>query len=584
MIRSPQELTESIRSAVNRRAVLFSHILLLATIVGHTVIDPGSRPDERIISIIIGAVIASLIIFRVFDFASINNHPKVYLAIYHLCAIVGLAFISDPVTPYVIVWFLIVFWSNLYYGSNGVWAAVASFSLMTIIKYIYVMNTETISVSDQLYIWAPLPLFIACCSMFIHIQKVFDWDRDRLHDSIKQAQVEEKRLRALINNMTESVLVLDTNGIVRLYNAAALGLFDTNTNLDGKMPEEFIKLEDEKGKHVPMLDLLPKDDKPVSRNDIVLRYGEDDTAALSVTVTPLRTSFGQEDEDTGYIITMRDITREKSLEEERNEFISVISHELRTPVTVTEASISNSMLVNEKNGNNEQVGKSLKLAHDQSIYLANMLNDLSTFARAEKGTLELNLESFSPSELVDRLAIDYHNEAEVKGMDIKSRASDGLPKTIASNRLYIREILQNFITNAIKYSDTGTVTVMAQPVENGVKFSVKDEGIGISTSDQKKVFDKFFRSEDFRTRSRNGTGLGLYIVKKLAKIIQANFELESELGKGSTFSLVVPDLSSKLQQHHPGSDHEAPEPEEGMGTPSSPTPIADAPPAPVPEA
>jgi len=111
-----------------------------------------------------------------------------------------------------------------------------------------------------------------------------------------------------------------------------------------------------------------------------------------------------------------------------------------------------------------------------------------------------------------------------------------------SSRLYVREILQNFITNALKYTRRGQVVIMAEKAENGVCFSVNDSGIGISKADQEKVYDKFFRSEDFRTRQAKGTGLGLYVTMKLARLINAELKLTSELNKGSTFSVYIPNL------------------------------------------
>ena len=106
----------------------------------------------------------------------------------------------------------------------------------------------------------------------------------------------------------------------------------------------------------------------------------------------------------------------------------------------------------------------------------------------------------------------------------------------------MREILQNFITNAIKYTDTGSVTIAAEKAERGIKFTVHDTGIGISKSDQEKIFDKFFRSEDYRTRKTNGTGLGLYVTLKLARLLHAEIDVKSQLNKGSTFSIFIPDL------------------------------------------
>jgi PAS domain S-box-containing protein len=546
MIRSPEELIKPIKEAVDHRAVLFSHILLVATITIHTIIDPASSSFVRIGGVIFGLLFTLFIVFRLFDFVKINSRPRVYLVVYHVFGILGMAFLSDPVTPYVLVWMLIIFWSNLYYGRKGVWASVGTFTIMTVIKYIYLLNIQTLTVSQKLYIWAPVPLLIAICSIFINIQKVFDWDRARLRELVKESSVEEKRLRALINNMTESVLVLDKEGIIRLYNAAALALFNTNNSLSDKPLDGFIKLEDEKGKIITTVDLLPKDSKPIIRSDVRMRYSREDAASLSIVATPIRSTFGQERDEEGYVITMRDITREKSLEEERDEFISVISHELRTPVTVAEAGVSNALLMSAKTPGNEKITKSLQTAHDQAVFLANMLNDLTTFARAEKGMLEMNLEEFDPRELLENLRNDYRGAVEAKGMSVVVETDPSTPLRMASNRLYIREILQNFVTNSIKYSDKGRITLSARAKDKGILYSVSDQGIGISTSDQKKIFTKFFRAEDYRTRSTNGTGLGLYIVKKLAKILDASFEVRSEVGSGSSFSVYVPDKSDLL--------------------------------------
>ena len=546
MIRSPEELSKPIKLAVNRRAVVFSHILLALAVVIHTWLAPETPPYQRVTAVALGVGFVILVLLRFFDLAKLNSKPRTYLVFYMIIIFIGIAFLSDPATPYALGAFIIVFLLNLYYGSKGVMFGIAFFTVTTIVKYIFTLQTFGLTDADKLNIVVTLVVFVAVGSMFINIQKVYDWDRARLHDTIKEAIIEQKRLRALINNMTESVLVLDKSGVIRLYNAAALALFNTNNSLSDKPLDGFVKLEDSTGKIITTADLLPPSSKPIIRSDIVIRYSQDDTASLSIISTPIRSTFGQEREEEGYVITMRDITREKSLEEERDEFISVISHELRTPVTVAEAGISNALFLSSRIAGNEKITKSLQTAHDQSVFLANMLNDLSTFARAEKGTLDMNLEEFTPRELLETLRDDYNASIEAKGMHIKIELDPSTPLLMASNRLYLREILQNFITNAIKYSDKGTITLMARAKDKGILYSVADEGIGISVSDQKKVFEKFFRTEDYRTRSTNGTGLGLYIVKKLAKILDASFEIQSEVGKGSVFSIYVPDKSDVL--------------------------------------
>ena len=103
--------------------------------------------------------------------------------------------------------------------------------------------------------------------------------------------------------------------------------------------------------------------------------------------------------------------------------------------------------------------------------------------------------------------------------------------------------MQNFVTNSIKYTNTGMVIIGARPLSGGVEFWVRDTGIGISKQDQEKIFTKFYRSEDYRMKSTKGTGLGLYITKKLATLIKASIHVESKLDEGSTFTIFVPDLS-----------------------------------------
>ena len=239
---------------------------------------------------------------------------------------------------------------------------------------------------------------------------------------------------------------------------------------------------------------------------------------------------------------LRDITHEKSLEEERDEFISVVSHELRTPIAIAEGNLGNAEFILEKTKDVSQVKDALTQAHGQVLFLAGMINDLSTLSRAERGKLEAEVEDINAHDLIDELGKLYTPDAEKKGLKLHTETDPAL-ELLKSSRLYVREILQNFITNSIKYTESGSVTIGAHKRAGGVMFTVTDTGIGISKADQEKVFDKFFRSEDFRTRQNSGTGLGLYVTMKLTRLIHAEIELESELNKGSTFSIFIPNLS-----------------------------------------
>ena len=134
---------------------------------------------------------------------------------------------------------------------------------------------------------------------------------------------------------------------------------------------------------------------------------------------------------------------------------------------------------------------------------------------------------------------EYHKEASDKGLHLNLDLGATLGHVQAS-RLYLEELLQNFITNAIKYTDSGSVTISVKQKLGVVKFSVKDTGIGISRSDQSKIFQKFYRSEDYRTRESNGTGLGLYVASKLAHKLGTKIDFVSRLNHGSTFSISLP--------------------------------------------
>ena len=172
-----------------------------------------------------------------------------------------------------------------------------------------------------------------------------------------------------------------------------------------------------------------------------------------------------------------------------------------------------------------------------------MINDLATLSRAERGKLKEAPEDIDIQDLVKSLQRDYRSEAQQKNIGFKTHVDKDLT-SIYSSKLYVREILQNFITNAIKYTQEGDVELTVSKRGSRIEFSVRDSGIGISKSDQKHLFKKFFRSEDYRTRENNGTGLGLYVTMKLAKLISAQISVKSELNQGSTFTVTVPSMKN----------------------------------------
>lgn len=355
-----------------------------------------------------------------------------------------------------------------------------------------------------------------------------------------QNSVEHERLVSLIGSMADGVLAVDDHIKIVLYNGAVLNILDVNSTLQDQKLKAVLKLFDANGQAVDVNQLVRSCSTSTSTRDLLVHYADGSKANIYLSIAPVRLGYGEAG-DHGYVILLRDITREKSLEEERDEFISVVSHELRTPIAIAEGNISNAEFMAQKGMTQEQVAEALRVAHEQVIFLGGMINDLSTLSRAERGKLTFDIEPINAYELAKELVTTYQAEAAEKGLVLKSHIDPNL-ETLHSGPLYVKEILQNFVTNAIKYTDEGSVTIGAKASPQGVTFTVSDTGIGISKSDRERVFDKFFRSEDFRTRAHSGTGLGLYVTMKLANLLHAEVDLKSELNKGSTFSIFIPNL------------------------------------------
>lgn len=366
-------------------------------------------------------------------------------------------------------------------------------------------------------------------------------DMLQLSQNEHNASLQHDRMMTIVNNLADAILVIDQNGVVQISNAASLVLLDTNVSVVGKSIDEIAHFT--KGDDLTSFAFsreLKRSHGVVSLEDIDLVLGEEHLH-LSVIFSPIRSvdSASTRDHSEGYIVIMRDITREKSLEEERDEFISVVSHELRTPITIAEGSLSNLQLMLDKGVSSpDALHAGVSMAHEQVVFLASMINDLSTLSRAERGVaddaVEIAVEPF-----IHDLFNQYQPEAIKKHLQLNLDLDPDLGSVMASE-LYLHELLQNLVTNSLKYTKEGSVTICVKKRGDNLDFSVRDTGIGISKADQKHIFEKFFRSEDYRTRETGGTGLGLYVAAKLSRKLHTQITIESHLNHGSTFGFTLP--------------------------------------------
>ena len=397
------------------------------------------------------------------------------------------------------------------------------------------------------YVSTSFMAILVCWALIGFLQLLFPIRRKRIIvENVSQSVngFEHDRTSTILNNLTDAILSTDAKGIIRLYNAATLNLLDTNGSLEGQHIDDVLPLKDQNGVAVTMSQAFEAAKSAVTRDDLEFTFTDGEAMRLELIYAPIRSSFSsikQAEAHEGYVLIMRDVTKAKSLEEERDEFISVVSHELRTPVTIMEGSLSNLQLMLAKKGaalTKTHTLNAVKMAHDQVLYLAKMINDLSTLSRAERGIADTP-EEINVEELMHKMHNAYHHEARQKKLHLNLDLGAHLGSVIAS-RLYLEELLQNFITNALKYTHDGTITISAHAANSKVTFKVKDSGIGISKLDQAKIFEKFYRSEDYRTRETSGTGLGLYVAAKLAKKLGTKIQLESRLNHGSTFWFELP--------------------------------------------
>lgn len=363
--------------------------------------------------------------------------------------------------------------------------------------------------------------------------------------------IEHQQLRALINSMPDGVIATDEVGRIKMCNGAALNILDSNTDLEGVYIGNLLKLLDANRQPIDGTRLVVDTKTQTISRDFLLRYSDGSLVNIYLSIAPVKPNYGNQNQQSGFVILVRDITHEKSLEDERNEFVSVVSHELRTPVSIAEGNLSNATIIIDRDGDLPKIKSAVQQAHDQILFLSSLINDLSTLSRAENGTLDVNYVSINVHQLLTNLGQNYQPSVEKKNLLLHIEIDPSL-ELLHSSSLYVREILQNFITNAIKYTEKGSITIGAKPAPGGVIFTISDSGIGISKPDQEHIFNKFFRSEDFRTRKNSGTGLGLYVTRKLARMIGAQISVESTLDKGSTFNIFIPNLN---EAQHPDNDH-----------------------------
>jgi signal transduction histidine kinase len=253
-------------------------------------------------------------------------------------------------------------------------------------------------------------------------------------------------------------------------------------------------------------------------------------------------------EISGAIAVLHDISEQKAVQRERNEFVSTASHEMRTPVAAIEGYIS---MANNANlaTIDERARNYLGKAHQSALHLGKLFQDLLSVTKIEDQRLNDTRQVFNLSDLVTQVANEMEMVARKKNLQLFTHigGSSNRNETVVApvynvraDAERIREVLTNLVDNAIKYTQTGSVDIDVGGNRNEVTVKVRDTGMGINPEDQKHMFEKFYRVNNSMTREIGGTGLGLYIARSLIELYGGQIKVESKPGAGSTFMFTLP--------------------------------------------
>ncbi|HEX8932301.1 MAG TPA: PAS domain-containing sensor histidine kinase [Patescibacteria group bacterium] len=340
---------------------------------------------------------------------------------------------------------------------------------------------------------------------------------------------------AVLENIGDGLIVTDKNGTITYLNHTALELLKFNKDeVIDKLLTELIPFEDSQ-EH-----LLTTQDHPLTQvlssatkvAGIYYFHRHDDTKfPASVTMTPLMA----DNDVIGSIHLFRDVTSDQERERIKDESISLIAHELRTPMAAVKGLIS--MIIKGDYGVvSADLQGPLKNVYISAEKQLHLINNLYTISRLQTGKVRFTLSNFSLAQIIQELVTFWQSEAQKKGIAIKLEDTQ---ETFAyADNIWTKEILNNLFENAVHFTNSGEITIAYRLEEGRVLVVLKDTGVGINPADQDKVFLAFRHTED---SSLGKFGMGLYISREIARAMGGDVWLEkSTPGEGSTFICALP--------------------------------------------
>lgn len=342
---------------------------------------------------------------------------------------------------------------------------------------------------------------------------------------------EKSRMGVLVNQLSGGVMATDTRKRIALANPAFLKMIDYfGQDVIGRQVSEVFQNESIER----MIDqALAMPTESISDFTKELELGKN---ILSIRCIPFRDRLNR---NLGTITVMSDITALKKIDQMKTDFVNMVAHEIRSPLNSIAMQLK--VILDGLAGSvTEKQKEILDRASKKINALSNLSTELLDLAKIESGLITQEKEVFHIGSLLEDQVAFFQQAAAAKGLSLELDAVPGLPPVLANKR-NMEEVFSNLITNAIHYTpENGKISILAVAVKKHLCVSITDTGFGIPAEDLPKIFDRFYRVKNEKTRYITGTGLGLPIVKSILDAHNGSIRVESEPDKGSTFYVYLP--------------------------------------------
>ncbi len=351
-----------------------------------------------------------------------------------------------------------------------------------------------------------------------------------LEKTVNDLQDKNVKLDTIMNSMVNGIIAVDSNSRVIMINSIACELFNiTEQDVVGLNFTEVIR----NVRINRLLDKTMQNAKPFSDE---ITTSMPDERILSIHTTPMKSNNGF-GEYAGGIVSVHDITNIKKLEHIRTEFVSNVTHELKTPLTSIRGFVET--LRNGAVKDPDIAERFLEIIDIEAERLYTLISDIMQLSEIETKQKDSNIGKHNLKAIVEETISILAPSAQSKKIDIELDIGENIEITANSNR--IKQMLINLIDNAIKYNrESGYVLVSAYKSEGSINVMVKDNGIGIPEQHQARIFERFYRVDKGRSRDMGGTGLGLSIVKHIVNLYNGNIRVSSASGEGTEFIIQLP--------------------------------------------